>query len=175
MKILNTVKHMKGLVRRTVRRINCYRRSGLSEKSAFARVASYGGTAFASARRTRLANRSRERTERLARLADRSRERSERLAKVGGEGGIRTHVPLLATRRFRGAPVTTTSVPLRSGEMTRSPGTSDYSSPTAGAGLVVVDHKPEPRATHPRALGTAVPLAWNAGAFRTTCFELPCP
>jgi hypothetical protein len=32
---------------------------------------------------------------------------------IGGEGGIRTHVPLLATRRFRGAPVTTTSVPLR--------------------------------------------------------------
>ena len=30
----------------------------------------------------------------------------------GGEGGIRTHVPLRA-RRFRGAPVTTTSVPLR--------------------------------------------------------------
>ena len=30
----------------------------------------------------------------------------------GGEGGIRTHVPL-RTRRFRGAPVTTTSVPLR--------------------------------------------------------------
>jgi hypothetical protein len=34
-------------------------------------------------------------------------------AKVdGGEGGIRTHVPF-RTRRFRGAPVTTTSVPLR--------------------------------------------------------------
>jgi hypothetical protein len=32
---------------------------------------------------------------------------------VGGEGGIRTHVPLRTTR-FRGAPVTTTSVPLRS-------------------------------------------------------------
>ena len=30
----------------------------------------------------------------------------------GGEGGIRTHVPF-RTRRFRGAPVTTTSVPLR--------------------------------------------------------------
>ena len=29
-----------------------------------------------------------------------------------GEGGIRTHVPF-RTRRFRGAPVTTTSVPLR--------------------------------------------------------------
>ena len=31
---------------------------------------------------------------------------------IGGEGGIRTHVPF-RTRRFRGAPVTTTSVPLR--------------------------------------------------------------
>ena len=31
-----------------------------------------------------------------------------------GEGGIRTHVPF-RTRRFRGAPVTTTSVPLRRG------------------------------------------------------------
>ena len=33
-------------------------------------------------------------------------------ANCGGEGGIRTHVPF-RTRRFRGAPVTTTSVPLR--------------------------------------------------------------
>src|SRR3989344_6308706 len=32
-------------------------------------------------------------------------------AKLGGEGGIRTHVPL-RTNRFRGDPVTTTSVPL---------------------------------------------------------------
>ena len=34
-------------------------------------------------------------------------------AKAGGEGGIRTPVPVTRTRRFRGAPVTTTSVPLR--------------------------------------------------------------
>jgi hypothetical protein len=34
------------------------------------------------------------------------------IASNGGEGGIRTHVPF-RTRRFRGAPVTTTSVPLR--------------------------------------------------------------
>src|SRR5262249_32650198 len=39
-----------------------------------------------------------------------SGKRSE--AKFGGEGGIRTHVPL-RTRRFRGAPVTTTSAPPR--------------------------------------------------------------
>jgi hypothetical protein len=38
-------------------------------------------------------------------------------AKDGGEGGIRTHVPF-RTRRFRGAPVTTTSVPLQAGRRT---------------------------------------------------------
>src|SRR4051794_27407956 len=36
---------------------------------------------------------------------------------IGGEGGIRTHVPF-RTRRFRGAPVTTTSVPLQAGRRT---------------------------------------------------------
>src|SRR5687768_15545245 len=43
----------------------------------------------------------------------------------GGEGGIRTHVPL-RTRRFRGAPVTTTSVPLRSEWTVRVAATDNY-------------------------------------------------
>src|SRR6187455_2978395 len=43
----------------------------------------------------------------------------------GGEGGIRTHVPLRTTR-FRGAPVTTTSVPLRSEWTVPIAGTSKY-------------------------------------------------
>src|SRR5262245_21589956 len=43
----------------------------------------------------------------------------------GGEGGIRTHVPL-RTRRFRGAPVTTTSVPLRSEWTGKVAGTFNY-------------------------------------------------
>src|SRR5262245_47257538 len=43
----------------------------------------------------------------------------------GGEGGIRTHVPL-RTRRFRGAPVTTTSVPLRSEWTAKVAGTFEY-------------------------------------------------
>jgi hypothetical protein len=41
------------------------------------------------------------------------RRQTRRMSSDGGEGGIRTHVPF-RTRRFRGAPVTTTSVPLRS-------------------------------------------------------------
>ena len=48
----------------------------------------------------------------------------------GGEGGIRTHVPL-RTRRFRGAPVTTTSVPLRVTEPLTVAATFDYSSRVA--------------------------------------------
>jgi hypothetical protein len=54
--------------------------------------------------------------------------------KSGGEGGIRTHVPLRA-RRFRGAPVTTTSVPLRVTEPPKAAGTFDYSNiaPTSPA------------------------------------------
>ena len=48
----------------------------------------------------------------------------------GGEGGIRTHVPL-RTRRFRGAPVTTTSVPLRCDGTMLAAGTFDYTASTA--------------------------------------------
>jgi hypothetical protein len=39
------------------------------------------------------------------RPANRSRERSERLAKVGGEGGIRTHVPLTRQDAFEAPPL----------------------------------------------------------------------
>src|SRR5678815_5661549 len=42
---------------------------------------------------------------RLRRPANRSRERSERLAKVGGEGGIRTHVPLTRQDAFEAPPL----------------------------------------------------------------------
>ena len=121
------------------------------ELSSYAKTARYARrlrrTTFDDARLTRLANRSRERSERLAKVgghpshharltrpAIRSRERSERLAKDGGEGGIRTHVPFRTTR-FRGAPVTTTSVPLRWNFAAicrgpdRSRGTIHYSNP----------------------------------------------
>src|SRR6476659_7644302 len=40
-----------------------------------------------------------------ARLANRSRERSERQAKVGGEGGIRTPVPVTRQDAFEAPPL----------------------------------------------------------------------
>src|SRR5438477_4648367 len=44
-------------------------------------------------------------TTRVTRPANRSREGSERLAKVGGEGGIRTHVPLTGQDAFEAPPL----------------------------------------------------------------------
>src|SRR5580765_7557239 len=74
------------------------RRSSLSSYAKTARFARW-------LRRTSFVNRSPD-------AACQPEPRAKRaLAKVGGEGGIRTHVPF-RTRRFRGAPVTTTSVPL---------------------------------------------------------------
>ena len=72
------------------------------------------------------------RTEREGWLAIRSSLNKCRRAKDGGEGGIRTHVPF-RTRRFRGAPVTTTSVPLRISLRSRGALTSPRSLRARGA------------------------------------------